>query len=96
MWGLGGSAGWKRVSAWGVSVQGVSARGVSDQGDVCLWGLPRGCPRGVSVQAGCLRRGVSAQGGVSTQGCVSARHPSVDRMTDRCKNITLPHLRCGR
>ena len=42
--------------------------------------------------------GVPTQGGlpgeVSAQGCVV--DPPVDRMTDRCKNITLPQLCCGR
>ena len=46
---------------------------------------------------GCLPRGVSALGGVSAQkgvstqaqGCV-ADPPIFNRMTDRCKNITLP------
>ena len=42
---------------------------------------------GVSAQG----RGMSAQGeGVSAQG-----HSPVDRMTDSCKNITLPQLCCG-
>ena len=41
--------------------------------------------------------GVSAQGG----GCLPggggmADTPSVNRITDRCKNITLPQLHCGR
>ena len=29
------------------------------------------------------------------EGGVSGRQPPVNRMTDRCKNITLPQLRCG-
>ena len=65
--------------------------------------LPGGClPRGVSGLRGwgCLPRGVSVWDGVSALGrevsalggvCLSGvfgRHPPVDRMTDRCKNIT--------
>ena len=68
---------------WGVCPGGgVSARVVS--------------ARGVSVQ----REGVYPEGGCLPRGClpregVSARHPPMDRMTDACKNITLPQLRCG-
>ena len=42
--------------------------------------------------------GGSAQGWVSARGCLP-RWGGVclgDRMTDRCKNITLPQLCCGR
>ena len=39
-------------------------------------------------------------GGMSAGGClprgVPVRHSPVNRITDRCKNITLPQLRCGR
>ena len=48
---------------------------------------------------GCLPRrdcmGVSAQGGVCLGG-VCQTPPPVNRITDRCKNITLLQLRCGR
>ena len=56
--------------------------------------MPRGClPRGVSAQDGvCL--GVSARGGVSQDAL--GQKPPVNRMTERCKNIILPQLRCGR
>ena len=59
---------------------------------VCLWGV---WPGGVWPGR------VSAHGGVCPGGClsggVSARHtPPVNRITDRCKNINLPHLCCGR
>ena len=53
-------------------------------GGVCLEGcLPGGlcvCPGG---------------GGVPAQGVV-LETPPVNRITERCKNITLPQLRCGR
>ena len=39
--------------------------------------------------------GGSAQWGLLGGVCPGA-DPPVDRMTDRCKNITLPQLRCGR
>ena len=62
---------------------------------VCLVGcLPsRGvCPGGVSVWGavcmGVSAWGVSAQGGVCLMGCTPPA--PVNRMTDRCKNITLP------
>ena len=75
---------------------GESARGCLPRGVGCLSrGVGLSAKGGVSAWGksarGCLPRGV----GVSARG-VSARHPSVDRMTDRCKNITLPQLRCGR
>ena len=42
----------------------------------------------LTVSQHALRRGVSAGG--------YGRPPPVNRMTDRCKNITLPQLRCRR
>ena len=56
-----------------------------------IWG-GGSLPRGVSVQErGCLL----SQGGGVYPSMPWGRHPSlpVDRMTDRCKNITLPKLR---
>ena len=55
----------------------------------------------------CTGQGVSARGCVCPGGCLPegclpggvypdmhwSRHPPVDRMTDRCKNITIPQLR---
>ena len=60
----------------------------------CTW-------QGVCVSQHALGRGVSAQVGVSKGGCVSQHAlgqtpPTVNRMTGRCKNITLPQLHCGR
>ena len=46
---------------------------------------------GVCLAVGCLPVGVC----VSAAGGGSAR-PPMDRMTDTCRNITLPQLRCGR
>ena len=64
--------------------------------------LPRGClprgqclPRGGCLPRGCLPRGVSA-GGDICPGSVWQTPLPVNRMTDRCKNITLPQLRRGR
>ena len=63
--------------------RGVCLVGVCPKG-VCLWSLPGGClPRGMCL-GGLL--GVSAWG-MSAQGCT---HLPVNRMTDRCKNITFP------
>ena len=59
-------------------------------------------PRGVYLPMGLPARGVLAQGGVPAPGgctcpggctwprCMLAYTPPVNRMTDRCKNITLP------
>ena len=52
----------------------ICLQGVSDPGGVCSGG---GCSRG------CLTRGGLLQGGLPQT------HPPVNRMTDRCKNITL-------
>ena len=62
---------------------GGSAQGGCLPGGVCPGGVSLGglCPGGVSA----------AQGGVCLGGCLP-----VNRITDRCKNITSPQLRCGR
>ena len=55
-------------------------------GCTCLGGTCPGC----TCQGGCTcQRGVPARG---VPGGVPAQvlHPPVNRMTDRCKNITLP------
>ena len=78
----------KGCLARGLSVQGVCAHGcliggVSAQGVVCPGGVcPGVCvPRGVCLGSvcpwGCLPGGVSVM---------------LNRMMDRCKNITLPQL----
>ena len=78
------------VAVWRVC---VSARGVC----VCLEGvcLPGGClPGGVCRRSGCLPVGgyLPMEGGVypgrGRLGGVHLPPPSVNRMTDRCKNIT--------
>ena len=83
----------------GVCPGGVCPGGTYLPGRGCLprWG-------GVSAQGvGCLPSGGVCPGDVSSQGvsaweCVSQHPlgktpPLVDRMTDRCKNITFPQLR---
>ena len=76
------------VSLWGVCLGGgqpgeVSAQEVSTQGVVCLGGcLPGGVCKGGLPNGECLLGGVC--------------QPPLDRMTDMCKNITLPQLRSGR
>ena len=79
--------------------KGVSAR----VGGVCLWGVcPGGClPGGVRLGGvcpwGCLPGSVCPGGVYRGGGCLpggGGRQPPVDRMTDRCKNITLLQLRC--
>ena len=64
---------------------------------VCRSLPPGGCtysrevylvPGGVLSPGGCLTPGVS-DWAVSDPGGVCLRHPPVNRMTDRCKNITL-------
>ena len=40
--------------------------------------------------------GVSAREGVCGGGAEVSARPPLNRITDRCQNITLPQLRCGR
>ena len=81
------------LSAWGVSAWGgVWLGGVCPEGclagGVCPWGV---CP-GVCVPGVCLPRGGCLPRGVYTPG-PRGRHPQpVNRITDRCKNITFPQL----
>ena len=79
-------------------------------GDACLWsGGPASAPGGGCLVLGgggvCSRRGSAwsrggclplVLGGVCIPACNGADPPSVNRITDACKNITLPQLRCGR
>ena len=58
---------------------GLLGRGSPSQG-VSFWG--------VSLVGGLLGRGVSLAGG-GIPACTEADPPPVNRMTDRCKNITL-------
>ena len=56
--------------------------------------MPRGCLHRVAgVCLGGVCPGEFLPGGYLPGG-VSGRHP-LDRMTDTCKNIILPQLRCG-
>ena len=95
---MGGCLLQRGVSALGVSVQGSG--GVSPLGGVCsggvclLWGCVS-APRGVSALGGaCLLWGVSTPRGSFCSGgwhpsMLRGRHPPVNRMTNRRKNITL-------
>ena len=75
---------------WG----GCLPRGLSARGGVCPGGGGV-CPGGICPGRGCLSRGVSPVG-VCPGGVYPSmhwgRHPPVDRMTDRCKNITFPQV----
>ena len=101
--GLGGVCS-RGCLLWGVSAPGGVCSGrCLLWGGVCSWGclLWEGvCSWGVSAPGGCLLwgdvllQGVSALGGVCSGGCgipacTEADTPPVNRMTDRCKNITL-------
>ena len=68
---------------------GVYPRGVSAK-EGGRGGLPSG---GVSAQRGCMPRDVCLGRGVSVGGIYSSLPLPVNRMTDRCKNITFPLLR---
>ena len=97
-----------RISVqWGLCPgEGISVQGVCVQGGLCPGGFfVQGglCPGEVSVQGRSLPRGGlcpwgSLFGGVSVQGGLPDRDPPppVNRITDTCKNITLPQLCCGR
>ena len=60
-------------------------------GGVCSGGV---CSQGVSALGGSAPGGVSALGGVYSGGCEVPPFPPVNRITDACKNITLPQLHC--
>ena len=89
------------VSGGVLSPGGHLVPGVSAPGCVCLGGVcSGGCLlQGVVCSGGCLLWGVSGsrgcllQGGVCSgggiPGCTEADTPPVNRMIDRCKNITL-------
>ena len=68
------------VWSGGCLVWGVSARGV------CSWGVSGW---GLSALGGVWTRGVSAPGGYILACTEADPLPPVNRMTDRCKNITL-------
>ena len=86
------------VCSGGSAPRGVSAPGVSaPRGCLLLGGclFPLGCLLwGVSAPGRCLLRGCLLWGGVCSRGagilaCTEADTPPVNRMTNRCKNITL-------
>ena len=95
--GLGGVPGpGGRTWSWECLVLG----GVPGPGGVCLvWGLEGTWSEGVYLVGGvpglegvvCLVQRVYLVWGVYWSGT-----PPVDRITDACKNITLPQLHCGR
>ena len=91
------------VSAWGVS----APEGVSAPGGVCShWGCL--LPLGISGPGGLLLGVMSGSRGMSPRGLSApgrefvSQHalrqtpPPVDRITDRCKNITFANFVCGR
>ena len=74
--------------------EGVPAQwGVPAQGGVPAWGvyLPWGCacPGGVPARR-CTYQGVPSRGCTCPGGTCPGTCPPLNRMTDRCKNITLP------
>ena len=65
---------------------------------MCGVSAQRGLPRDGCLPGGSCCLGVSMCGGCRPRGCLPGgvcQTPRVNRMTDRCKNITLPQLRCG-
>ena len=72
----------------GLCPGGFLSRGVFGQ-----WVSVRGegvSVQGISVQKGSLSRGVYVQGGLCPRDVSVRETLPVNRMTDRCKNITLP------
>ena len=90
---------------WGVSALGG---GVCSSGGVCSRGWVSALGGVCSVGWGCLLPvgGVCSQGDVCSRGsahrgggipaCTEADIPRVNRMTDRCKILPWPQLRCRR
>ena len=62
------------------------------RGVYLVWGVYLAGPRGVYLVPG----GVVYLAGPGGVNLVRYSPPPVDRITDACKNITLPQLRCGR
>ena len=85
------------VYPWGVCLLlgGLPPGGVSALGGVCSWGVsaPRGgclLLGGLLPSGGCLLLGgCLLPGGSGIPACTEADTPPVNRMTNRCKNITL-------
>ena len=74
----------------------MSAWGCLSRGCVCQGGRERRHTRwGVAAQRGCMPRGCLPGTGCLRRGIYSSLPLPVNRMTDRCKNITFPllHLR---
>ena len=89
---LGGVCSGGMSAPGGCLLWGVSApRGVSALGGVCFGGclLQGGLLWGVSAPGVSAPGGVPAPGGCGIPVCTEADTPPVNRMTDRCKNITL-------
>ena len=83
LWG-GGCLLWGACLLWG----GFAQEGVSACWGVCL--LPGDLLQGVSAPGGHVcSGGVSASGGCGIPACTEADTPLVNKMTKRCKNITL-------
>ena len=74
--------------SWGGGGGGVmhGRGGHAWQGD--MYG--RGCMAGGVHGRGCVWQGLCVAGGYVWQGDMHATHAPMDRMTDMCKNITLP------
>ena len=72
---------------WGGSASRGGSEGVCQRG-YGREGIPEGvCQRGVP-EGGCAREGDLVPGGVVSEQALK-QTPPVNRMTDRCKNITL-------
>ena len=89
------------TGGWGVCPEGGVCPGGCVFPGVCLTGgclsrevLPNGVSAEWSVCPGDVCPGVSTRGVSAWWGVCQT--PPMDRMTDMCKNITLPQLRCGR
>ena len=77
----------------GLLGRGVSLAGGSPSGGSSSGGPPSG---GVSLAGESPWQGVSLAGGILLPRGGLLGRPPVNRMTDTCKNITLPQLRCRR
>ena len=105
-WGVCSQGGGGVSAPRGVSAAGGwgSAPGGSTRGDVSSGGclLPGVCSRGVSAPGGSTPGGVCSRGayapgeGCGIPACTEADTPTVNRMTNRCKILPWPQLRCGR
>ena len=86
-----GTGAWMARGTW--MAGGHVWQGACVAGGMCGRGLHG---RGVHGRGACMAEGGMCGRRCMAGGCACHACPPMDRMTDKCKNITLQQLRCGR